>query len=306
MLEEMSRSTGFSGNRLRRDGELRTAESLGLAVADARARFYLAAGGRFLVATADDRLRAYFTASEAEALGASLSDSILLGYDAANAPVLAAAIEAREDYGPDLAAMELRAIGMEGRFDADTEGQLAQAAHLVTWHGKHQFCGVCGARTRSEAAGYRRECMSCDNIVFPRIDPVTIMLVHDGNGRCVLGRQPRFPENFWSCLAGFVEPGETLEDAVRRETLEEAGLEVGAVRFLASQPWPFPGNLMIGCMALASSANIVFDDRELEACRWFDREEVAAMFDGRHPDGLSVPKPFAIAHHLIKAFVDEV
>jgi len=306
MLEEMSRHTGFSGNRLRRDGELRTAESLGLAIADPQARFYLAAGGRFLVATDGDQLEARFAADRAEALGADLSESILLGYDATSAPVLAAAITPRDDWGAGLAAMDLRAIGMEGRFDPDTEGQLAQAAHLVTWHSRHQFCGVCGAKTRSEAAGYRRECTTCDNVVFPRIDPVTIMLVHDGQGRCVLGRQPRFPEKFWSCLAGFVEPGETLEDAVRRETLEEAGLEVGPVRFLASQPWPFPGNLMIGCMALAKSAEIVFDDRELEACRWFDRDEVAAMFAGQHPEGLSVPKPFAIAHHLIKAFVDGV
>ncbi|MBO0904692.1 NAD(+) diphosphatase [Jiella sonneratiae] len=301
---EMSARMGFSRNRLRRDGELRTGESLAAALADAAATIYLGGAGKWLVKTDGPELSAAFGIEEARLLGADLEAAILLGFDPAGGPALSAVVALPEEDAAGLAAMDLRGIGMEERLDPDTEGRLAQAAHLLQWHGKNRFCGVCGAATRSAAAGYRRECTACDNVVFPRTDPVTIMLVHDGEGRCVLGRQPRFAANFWSCLAGFVEPGETLEDAVRRETMEEAGLAVGEVTLLASQPWPFPGNLMIGCLAKAETRQIVFDATELEACRWFPREEVRAMLEGRHPDGLAIPKRFAIAHHLIRAFVE--
>ncbi|MCE7029113.1 NAD(+) diphosphatase [Jiella avicenniae] len=305
-VSEISTRTGFSRNSLRRDGELRTAESLAAALADDGAGLYLSAGGKWLVKTEGPALDARFSVSEAQALAADLNEAILLGFDAAGRPALAALVAATADEdGAGIAAMDLRGIAMEGRLDPDTEGRLAQAAHLIGWHAKTQFCGVCGRPTRSAAAGYRRECTACDNVVFPRTDPVTIMLVHDGAGRCILGRQPRFAENFWSCLAGFVEPGETLEDAVRRETMEEAGVAVGEITFLASQPWPFPSNLMIGCLGLATSRDITFDTTELEACRWFSRDEVRAMLSGAHPDGLMVPKPYAIAHHLIKAFAEE-
>ena len=305
-FSEVSARTGFSRNTLRRDGELRTEESLAAALAHGEAGLYLSAGGKWLVKTDGPALDARFSVLEAQALAADLDQAILLGFDAADRPALALVVAAQDDEAlPGIAAMELRGIAMEGRLDGDTEGRLAQAAHLVGWHAKTRFCGVCGQPTRSAAAGYRRECIACDNVVFPRTDPVTIMLVHDGAERCILGRQPRFPENFWSCLAGFVEPGETLEDAVRRETMEEAGVAVGEISFLASQPWPFPGNLMIGCLGLATTSDITFDTTELEDCRWFSRDEVRAMLAGCHPKGLMVPKPFAIAHHLIKAFAED-
>ena len=131
--------------------------------------------------------------------------------------------------------------------------------------------------------GYRRDCPNCGAEHFPRTDPVVIMLAIDGE-RCLLGRQARFAPGMYSCLAGFVEPGETIEDAVRRETAEEAGITVGRVRYHASQPWPFPSSLMIGCHAEALSRDIVRDDAELEACRWFSRAEVRAMLAGR-PSG---------------------
>ncbi|MBP0616424.1 NAD(+) diphosphatase [Jiella mangrovi] len=303
---EISRNTGFSRNDLRRDGELRTAESLSAALGHPGASLHLTAGEKWLVKTDGPALSAAFSIPEARALGADLDQAILLGFDATDRPVLAAIAPLEEDaLDPGLAAMNLRAIAMEARLDPEIEGRLGQAAHLIQWHGKNRFCGTCGQPMRSAAAGYRRECTACDAVVFPRTDPVTIMLVHDGRDRCILGRQPRFPENFWSCLAGFVEPGETLEDAVRRETMEEAGITVGEVAFHASQPWPFPCNLMIGCLALATSETIHFDVDELEACRWFSRDEVRAMLEERHPDGLLVPKPFAIAHHLIKAFAED-
>jgi NAD+ diphosphatase len=129
------------------------------------------------------------------------------------------------------------------------------------------------------------------------------MLAVDGE-RCLLGRQSRFAPGMWSCLAGFVEPGETIEEAARRETREEAGIVCGEVRYFASQPWPFPSSLMIGCHAQALSRDITVDRDELEDARWFGRNEAAAMLLGRHPDGLTTPPPVAIAHHIIRAWVE--
>ena len=172
------------------------------------------------------------------------------------------------------------------------------------WHQRHRFCSNCGAPTGVTAAGWRRECASCNAQHFPRTDPVAIMLAVRGE-HCLLGRQSRFPPGMYSCLAGFIEPGETLEDAVRRELFEEAGTQVGAVRYLASQPWPFPASLMIGCLAEATSDAIVVDHNELEDARWFSREETRAMLEGRHPDGLACPQPIAIANSLMRAWALE-
>lgn len=298
---------GFAGNCLTRDGEHRTAETLALSLAHPGARLYLQSGGLWLcpggTPAAPDPA---FDRRGAARLGLDEASCILLGHDRDGAPVLAGEVAPSDTADAAVAAIpafELRALGLADMLDPDVEGQLAQAAHLLTWHRRNRFCGKCGTPSLSEAAGGRRKCPACGDLRFPRTDPVTIMLVHDGAGSCVLGRQPRFPERMWSCLAGFVEAGETIEDAVRRETLEEAGLVVGPVRYHASQPWPFPGSLMIGCIALASNREIAFDTAELEACRWFGRDEVRAMLEGTHPDGLEAPKPFAIAHHLVRAFV---
>jgi NAD+ diphosphatase len=123
--------------------------------------------------------------------------------------------------------------------------------------------------------------------------------------RCVLGRSHRFQPGMWSCLAGFVEPGETIEQAVRRETREEAGIVCGRVAYFASQPWPFPASLMIGCYAEATSRELIIDRAELDDARWFEREEAALMLVGRHPDGLTAPTPMAIAHHILRAWVGQ-
>lgn len=302
---ELSGLTGFGGNRLWRDGERRNGDSLAAALAHPDARIFLTHDDQWLCRTTDASAPdPSFAKSESVDLGAKLDDCVLLGFDPAGRPSLAASIDDAPALANDFALIGLRSIALQAFLDPDTEGQLGQAAHLLGWHAKNRFCARCGNSTAAEAAGYRRRCTNCDDVVFPRTDPVTIMLVHDGNGRCVLGRQPHFPENFWSCLAGFVEPGETVEAAVRRETLEESGLAVGTVRYLASQPWPFPGSLMIGCIAHATSRDIDFDAEELEACRWFARDEVQTMLADRHHQGLSVPRRFAIAHHLIKAFAD--
>jgi NAD+ diphosphatase len=138
---------------------------------------------------------------------------------------------------------------------------------------------------------------------FPRTDPVVIMLAVRGE-RCLLGRSARFASAMWSCLAGFIEPGESMEEAVRREVREEAGIVCGHVAYFASQPWPFPMSLMIGCHAEALTTDITVDPGELEGARWFDREEAALMLLRRHPEGLGTPPPVAIAHHIIRAWVE--
>jgi NAD+ diphosphatase len=194
--------------------------------------------------------------------------------------------------------IDLRSIAVEGAVPPDELGILAEAKALLNWHARHRFCANCGAPTAASCAGFRRDCAACGAQHFPRTDPVAIMLIARGE-RCLLGRQSRFAPGMFSCLAGFIEPGETIEDAVRRETFEEAGVRVGVVRYVASQPWPFPANLMVGCLGEALTEEITLDRDELEDGRWFTRNEVALMLEGRHPDGLRGPVRMAIAHHLI-------
>lgn len=199
--------------------------------------------------------------------------------------------------------VDLRTIAMKRLVPAGEAGLLAQAKSLLLWHARHRFCAQCGQETAPAQAGLRRDCPACGAQHFPRTDPVTIMLVANGE-RCLLGRQARFVPGSYSCLAGFVSPGETLEDAVRREVREESGISVGRVRYLMSQPWPFPSSLMIGCLAEGLDDTITLDREELEDGRWFAKEEVALMLDREHPDGLATPPPMAIAHHLMRAWVD--
>jgi NAD+ diphosphatase len=203
----------------------------------------------------------------------------------------------------DVAVTELRGMAMQGTVPPEQLSAIAMAKSMVTWHQRHGFCANCGTRTAMKEGGWKRDCPSCKAEHFPRTDPVAIMLAIDGD-RCLLGRQARFLPNMWSCLAGFVEPGESIEDAVRRETREEAGITCGRVAYLASQPWPFPMNLMIGCYAEAISTEIVVDRSELEDARWFDRDEVAAMLTRQHPNRLGTPPPVAIAHHIIRGWLE--
>jgi NAD+ diphosphatase len=198
---------------------------------------------------------------------------------------------------------DLRSIAVQGLVSADHLAPLAEAKAMLHWHARRHFCSNCGHPTEVVQAGWRRDCTHCKAQHFPRTDPVVIMLAVSGD-RCLLGRQARFVPGMWSCLAGFVEPGETIEEAARRETLEEAGIRCGAVRYFASQPWPFPSSLMIGCHAKAISHDIVVDREELEDARWFSRDEAAAMLMRTHPDGLGTPPPMAIAHHILRAWVE--
>jgi NAD+ diphosphatase len=178
-----------------------------------------------------------------------------------------------------------------------------EARSMLLWHERHRFCANCGAASESVDAGWKRRCGACEAEHFPRTDPVVIMLATRGD-EVLLGRKSIFPPGWFTALAGFVEPGETIEEAVAREVLEEAGIRVGAVRYLASQPWPYPSQLMIGCTAEALSTDITIDPTELEDARWFTREEIrVALAHGDKP--LKMPPPFAIAHHLIKLWAAE-
>ncbi|MEE4453743.1 NAD(+) diphosphatase [Novosphingobium resinovorum] len=189
-------------------------------------------------------------------------------------------------------------------------GELAAyggARALVSWHSRHRFCAVCGAPTVLAKGGWQRSCTGCGAEHFPRVDPVTIMTVeHDG--RLLLGRQPRFPAGRYSALAGFVEPGETIEEAVARETFEEAGVRVRDVTYVASQPWPFPSSLMIGCHAFADDPAITIDETELEDVRWFTRDEVVdaleAVAVGEAGRAFGAPPRHAVAHVLLQWWVD--
>ncbi|MBI3326113.1 MAG: NAD(+) diphosphatase, partial [Nitrospinae bacterium] len=177
-------------------------------------------------------------------------------------------------------------------------GILAQSRSQIDWHRRHQFCSVCGQQTVQGRGGHVRQCMACKAEHFPRTDPVAIMVVSDGD-RCLLGqtRGRLSRTGTYSALAGFIDQGESIEEAVRREVKEEAGIEVGNVRYHSSQPWPFPSSLMIGCHAKALTTEIRKDDEEMTDVQWFGRAEVLSALKGENSH-LRVPAPIAIAHHL--------
>lgn len=175
---------------------------------------------------------------------------------------------------------------------------VATAKAILGWHQSHGYCARCGGRSEVSQAGWQRTCAACGGHHFPRTDPVVIMLITNGND-VLVGRSPGWPEGMYSLLAGFVEPGETLEVAVRREVFEEAAITVGRVEYLASQPWPFPSSLMFGCRGVATSREITIDPVELDDAVWVSREDMTEVFAGRH-EGMHAARKGSIAHFLIK------
>ncbi|GAA0275542.1 NAD(+) diphosphatase [Alteraurantiacibacter aestuarii] len=193
-----------------------------------------------------------------------------------------------------------------------SQGELALyggARSLVDWHARHRFCAKCGAPTVLAKGGWQRDCPSCEAQHFPRTDPVAIMLVENSTangGELLLGRGPHYPARSYSALAGFIEPGETIEQAVSREVLEEAGVTVHSVSYIASQPWPFPSQLMIGCHGFTDQRDLTVDYTELEDARWFTRAEVAeAMEHGRDATSFIPPPRHAIANHLLRWWLEQ-
>ncbi len=298
---------GYTANRLERAAELRTdAAALARMAADPKARAYVV-GIEMIVMKAGAPLNdPLFTLDEARALGTT-TETVFLGHlDGAPrfgiglAPVDAEALKTRDGFF----VTDLRSVAVQGLVDAEHLPPIAEAKAVLHWHARHRFCPNCGHATDPADAGWKRLCPACKTEHFPRTDPVVIMLIIDGE-RCLLGRSPRFAPTMWSCLAGFIEPGESFEDAVHRETREEAGITCGRVKYFRSQPWPFPTSLMIGCHAEALNRDITVDKTELEDARWFDKNEIVTMLMRKHPQGLTTPPPVAIAHHIIRAWVED-
>lgn len=306
---ESSARFRFAVNRLDRRADLRDgAANLARMLADPSARFMVVAGDRPLVSRGAAPT-AFHDRGAAEALGALFDRAVFLGCETTSEgrPWFATRTRLDEAALAERSGFEvgdLRALAIAGVLPAEEYGALAQGRACLYWHSTHRFCSRCGTASEMASGGWKRVCPACGAEHFPRTDPVVIMLVTDGE-RCLLGRPSRFPPGMWSCLAGFMEPGETIEAAVRRETAEEAGIAVGRVDYFASEPWPFPASLMIGAIGRATSRVIRCDETELEGCRWFSRAEVARMLAGDHPEGLFVPPPIAIANHLLVAFVRE-
>ena len=219
---------------------------------------------------------------------------LLLGLDASGAPSFSA-LQSEVASGPAVFSL----LGMLSASDAPL---FATALSLARWHSRHRFCANCGNLTEVVRGGWSRRCSSCSAEHFPRVDPVVIMLAeHDG--RLLLGRQYHYPARRYSALAGFLEVGETIEDAVARELREEAGIEVEDVTYVASQPWPFPSSLMVGCVARALSSDLKVDYGELEDERLFTREQVAGALTDATDAAFQAPPPHAIARTLLERWL---
>ncbi len=203
----------------------------------------------------------------------------------------------------DTKLIDLRSLAMQAILPPESLGALAQARSLLNWHAFHRFCANCGRKTIISDAGYRRDCENCKRQHFPRVDPVVIMLIQHGDS-FLMGRGHNFEENHYSALAGFVEPGETIEAATRRETYEETGIKVGEVKYLISQPWPFPSTLMIGVIGQAVSTDIAIDPVEIAQAQWFSFDEIRLMLNNDHPNGTTLPPPMSIAYQMMKGYLD--
>ena len=312
----IEKSITFNGGVLDRAAHLRSHQDRidELSVSNA-ARFVLFWRGKILVKGESPIIIARLSAGS-PVMKECRSEQIFLGFEG-ETPIFAADMSTWE---PDLE----NSADMHGAFDdtvqthpafADDERfsdlrpimaklmsqdaeMAAMGRALWSWHHSHGFCSKCGAKSVMSSAGWQRQCPACSSPHFPRTDPVVIMLITHGNN-VLLGRSPGWPQDMYSLLAGFVEPGETVENAVRREVMEESGIEVGAVSYVASQPWPFPASLMLACQGEALSTDITLDPVELEAARWVSREEVAQAYAGRHPE-LTVAREGAIARTVLQ------
>ncbi|WP_417477941.1 NAD(+) diphosphatase [Maricaulis sp.] len=217
-------------------------------------------------------------------------------------PVFATELAQEPPAEAGLAFMDARQAAM-----ALSQSEAAIFAHakaLLAWHERHGFCANCGLATEIDCGGAKRVCGGCQAEHFPRVDPVVIMLAIDGEN-CLLGRQASWPPGIWSALAGFVEPAETIEEACARELQEEAGVvaDTAAIRYVMTQPWPFPSSMMIGLVAPVTDATVTVDENELEDARWFSRDEVRAMLIGQHREA-QLPPSVAIARRLVELWAD--
>ncbi len=299
---EPSGLTGFGQNAIVRDSEHRSDECLAEAIAEPTCRAFLFCPDKVVIEHGATP-RALFRLEEAVTLGANLHSAVLLGRQDGEARLAVPIGIAADELAEPLKAHDFRSLLYGGLAADDEASAIAQGGSLIHWHSVNRHCGRCGERSIAALGGYRRDCVQCGLNIFPRTDPVVIMLAVRGEA-CLLGRSKNFPPGWYSTLAGFVEPGETIEAAVRRETFEESGIRIGRVKYHASQPWPFPQSLMIGAFGEALNEEVLIDDAELDDCRWFSRDELRSMVEDRHPQGLRCPPRRAIAWTLISQWME--
>jgi NAD+ diphosphatase len=288
----------FTGNPLDRASNLRRDSAwLAAALQDGKSRFLPLYQLKVLIAFDPEPRLDWRPAADVGDLIATGATVVMLGLDgdACRFAIDASTVPdgRREGWGKFI---DVRS--MASQVSAEEAGILAQARSLIDWHARHGFCAVCGNATLPQEGGYSRLCgnAACKAQHFPRTDPVVIMLVLRGD-QCLLGRQPQFPRGMYSALAGFIEPGETIENAVRREIMEEAGIAVGRVRYHASQPWPFPASLMLGFHAEAKTTAITVDKSELDDARWYEKAWILAHQDDEQ---FRLPRRDSIARRLVE------
>jgi NAD+ diphosphatase len=276
------------------------------------ARFLLLADLKPVIRSDPERTTArlaWFSLEELTEFRLPVADALFLGVDGhANGHFALAVNEHRTRHVPGALEklrpiVDLRSLAMQGIMSPEELSLCGQARALAQWHENARCCGHCGGHTNVKDGGWRRKCWACGLEWFPRTDPVVIMLISDGE-RCLLAHEHRYGDKMYSALAGFIEPGEDIEHAVRREVQEETNVTVGAVTYHSSQPWPFPHSLMIGCIGRADTTEITIDSGEIADARWFTREDARLMLDRRHPEGFNVPGKQAIANALITSFVE--
>ncbi|MGC4391854.1 NAD(+) diphosphatase [Agrobacterium sp. M50-1] len=303
---EASLLTAFSKNALDRFAEKRTEECVADALKVDGTHIFAFSGNRLVLKHDEQVIDPLFSAYELAELRPDFDNAVLLGYRETGEPRIAVPVAVAEDQlASHYKLADARTLYRDNLLDEELLSEVAQAVSLTHWNGDNRFCGKCGGTMEPRIGGYKRICAACNHTIFPRTDPVVIMMTIDiERDLCLLGRGAHFAPGMYSCLAGFVEPGETIEQAVRRETHEESGVEIGRVRYHASQPWPMPHTLMIGCYAEALSFEIARDEIELEDCRWFTREEVAKMLEAPTGEGFSAPPMGAIAHRLMRDWVE--
>lgn len=286
----------FTGGTLDRADQLRVnPDRLAAAWADPRAEILLL-DGLDPRPTEDGRL-----ATRRVTPADMLAEHALLGLREDGTPLFISLILVKTDAPPSFPPRVWEVIPQLGMAEAALYGG---ARSLVDWHDRHPYCACCGAQTHPVKAGWARQCGTCSAEHFPRTDPVVIMLAEHGD-TVLIGRNPRFPAGRFSALAGFVEPGETFEEAVRRELWEEAGIRTGRVDYLFSQPWPFPSQLMIACIAQALDTRITLDEQEIAEAFWVTRDEVRAALAGEPDARFLPPSRVAVAHHMLRHWLGD-